>query len=396
MAVDRFVRVIGAGSSRLRSRSKEHLSHPQRRQRPPSNSHSSSTLRAYSTSDVISEDYLKPGVEYISNTVNPSLLPALTSLLTSSPNFRLYSVDMLASCEYLPQELTECVSESCEVYPIDEDEVPHNVIKIDASQWQFDLDGWARWDMPTDDYYDTQDVPEAYTSYDGSVVWNFIHEKIAFKPNTFECGSWRRDFNNAISGLHSSISCHILMSMEEKIEGGEEDVEGLVFKDEFDRRLGTKDHVENLYFTYMLLLGAVREARHRLLEDCESDFDGADELRSVLSMKMWDSDVIDCAAAEMRKHGTKEDDTFWKARMRTRELMRIMNCVQCNKCRLHGKIGVLGLSTALQILLGKSGTGVDSKVINKLHRVELAALLTTTGKCGRAVMYYERKIKEGF
>ena len=41
----------------------QHLSHPQRRQRPPSNSHSSSTLRAYSTSDVISEDYLKPGVE---------------------------------------------------------------------------------------------------------------------------------------------------------------------------------------------------------------------------------------------------------------------------------------------------------------------------------------------
>lgn len=81
--------------------------------------------------------------------------------------------------------------------------------------------------------------------------------------------------------------------------------------------------------------------------------------------------------------------------MRTRELMRIMNCVQCNKCRLHGKIGVLGLSTALQILLGKSGTGVDRQVISKLHRVELAALLTTTGKLGRAVMFYEDRIKRG-
>ncbi|GMH75843.1 hypothetical protein TL16_g06889, partial [Triparma laevis f. inornata] len=319
----------------------------------------------------------------------------LNSLLSSSPNFRLYSIDMLASCEYLPQELTECVSESCEVYPIDEDSVPPEVIKVDSRQYEFDLDGWARWDMPTEDYYDTQDVPESFTGYDGSVVWKFIHEKIAFKPSTFVCGSWRRDFNNAISGLHSSISCHILMSIEEKLEDGEGDVDGLVFREEFDRRLGTKEHVENLYFTYLLLLGAVREARHRLLEDCDSNFDGAEDLKHLLSQPIWDESVIDCAAEQMRKHGTKEDDTFWKARMRTRELMRIMNCVQCNKCRLHGKIGVLGLSTALQILLGKSGTGVDRQVISKLHRVELAALLTTTGKLGRAVMFYEDRIKGG-
>ena len=89
----------------------------------------------------------------------------------------------------------------------------------------------------------------------------------------------------------------------------------------------------------------------------------------------------------MRSHGTGEDDTFWKARNRTRDLMRIMNCVQCNVCKLHGKIAVLGMSTALQILLGKEGDGVNQERIEKLKRVELAALLTTTGKVARAVEF---------
>ena len=41
--------------------------------------------------------------------------------------------------------------------------------------------------------------------------------------------------------------------------------------------------------------------------------------------------------------------------------MRIINCVQCSKCRLHGKVAVLGLSTALQVLLGEDGEGASER-----------------------------------
>lgn len=57
--------------------------------------------------------------------------------------------------------------------------------------------------------------------------------------------------------------------------------------------------------------------------------------------------------------------------------MRIMNCVQCNKCRFHGKISTMGLSTALQLAVGARGMGGD---VEKVHRVELAALITSLGK----------------
>jgi len=125
--------------------------------------------------------------------------------------FRLYSADMLGSCEYLPQELKECYSETCEIYPVDEDKVPANIKEVDNEEHDFEIDGWGRWDMPTDDYYDTKDFPEEYTGYDGGEVWTFIHDRTIAtcrecnQPMTCEaCECWftdascteMRDFDN--------------------------------------------------------------------------------------------------------------------------------------------------------------------------------------------------------
>lgn len=77
--------------------------------------------------------------------------------------------------------------------------------------------------------------------------------------------------------------------------------------------------------------------------------------------------------------------------MRTRELFRIMNCVQCNKCRLHGKVSVLGLSTAFQILVGGGVVGIDDTtnepITTRIHRVELAALMTTLSKFSTSIQF---------
>lgn len=64
---------------------------------------------------------LAPGIEAI-NSMNEGL-EELLGTLRDKPYFRLYSVDMLGSCEYMPQELFECYSETCEIYPVDQDEV---------------------------------------------------------------------------------------------------------------------------------------------------------------------------------------------------------------------------------------------------------------------------------
>ena len=338
------------------------------------------------------DESLAPGIDAI-DTALPSIAP-LFSELRSLPFFRLYSCDMLASCEYLPQELFECYTESCEIYPVDDDEVPTDIKSSDFDEHEFELDGWARWDMPSDDYYDTLQFPEDYTGYDGSEVWRFIHNRIGFHEgdlatDEYDADSWKADFNKAVSGLHAMVSAQVVRGMIEKLqdEGGL-DPESYPWTDpseEFDRRLGangeTPEAVENMYFTMMLLLSGVRAARERLLKDCDSgaigDAEAVETLRSILTHPLMDDPNIDAASRRLKDHALQDTNNLWEARMRTRDLMRIMNCVQCNKCRFHGKISTLGLSTALQLALGHRGTGGD---IAKIHRVELAALVTTMGK----------------
>jgi len=344
---------------------------------------------------------LSPGIVAIDK-LNPELEPLLDQL-RDEKFFRLYSVDMLGSCEYLPQELFECYSESCEIYPIDEDEVPDKIKSTDASEHEFELDGWARWDMPSEDYYDIKQFPEEYTAYDGSDVWRFIHGRICFNGDKMkDTDSWQEDFNKAVSGLHSMISAQIIKGIDDILANGEQPAEPWTKPDvEFKRRLSpsgeTPAALENLYFAYMLLLSAVSAARGRLLEDCKANkFEGpsVDKLQKVLSSPLFDDPNIGIASQKLHDHAVKDQDSrvaLWEARMRMREMFRIMNCVQCNKCRLHGKISSMGISTAFQILLGRSGDGGDPK---RIHRVELAALMTTLSKFSTAISFATKMAKE--
>lgn len=364
----------------------------------------SATALHSSTSSSFTAD-LKPGADAI-DSGNPELYPLLNTI-RSKPFFRLYSVDILASCEYMPQELFECYSESCEIYPVDDEEVPEQMKNADAEEHDFELDGWARWDMPTEDYYDTTQFPEEFTGYDGAEVWNFIHNRIAFQETAYSDDNWKADFNRAVSGLHSMVSAQICRGIADRIESGEgfDDEPWTDPRVEFDRRLGPDGEnpkaIENLYFTYMLMLSAVAGARERLGQDCASgkiDEDTAADLTPILDHPLLDDPGIGAASTKFHNHAMKSVDTvgnndnaLWEARMRARELMRIMNCVQCNKCRLHGKIATLGLSTALQILLGSRGEGGD---VSRIHRVELAALMTSLGKMSSAVHYCQSMMEE--
>lgn len=235
------------------------------------------------------------------------------------------------------------------------------------------------------------------------MVWQFIHSRICFADVREEAEEWKADFNKAVSGLHSMISAQITRGIEEKLNNGE-DLSEETWTDpvvEFKRRLspdGENPHaLQNLYFTYMLILSAVRQARERILRDCDSgkiDADTATQLKNILSYPIFDDPSIDIASRKLHDHAVKDADSInalWEARMRARELMRIMNCVQCNKCKLHAKVAVLGISTALQVLLGRTGEGGDP---TRVHRVELASLMNVMYKFSTAINYCTKMMDE--
>uniref|UniRef100_A0A7R9WLB7 Endoplasmic reticulum oxidoreductin 1 n=1 Tax=Craspedostauros australis TaxID=1486917 RepID=A0A7R9WLB7_9STRA len=249
--------------------------------------------------------------------------------------------------------------------------------------------------MPSNDYYDTEEFPEDYTGYDGAEVWKFIHNRLCFSEYGYDDDHWKADFNKAVSGLHSVISAQVVRGIRDKADRGEAFDADEVWTDaelEYQRRLSpsgeTPKASENLFFAYMLALTAATKAKDRLLEDCDNariDAEVVGDIQLLLSHPIFSDASIGVAAEKLHADAMKDlesDNALWEARMRTRELLRIMNCVQCNKCRLHGKISMMGLSTVFQILMGRSGEGGDP---NRVHRVELATLISTLYKFSRAV-----------
>lgn len=79
----------------------------------------SSSSSSSSASAISSNEDLLPGIAAIDK-MNADLLAKLGPL-RELPYFRLYSVDMLGSCEYMPQDLFECYSQTCEVYPVEDE-----------------------------------------------------------------------------------------------------------------------------------------------------------------------------------------------------------------------------------------------------------------------------------
>merc|ERR1711924_296341 len=79
-----------------------------------------------------------------------------------------------------------------------------------------------------------------------------------------------------------------------------------------------------------------------------------------------------------KDHVTQQAKTsIWKARLRSRDILSIMSCVQCNRCQIHGKVASLGLATALKIIIGEEGEGIDPFT---LKRHEVGALVATASK----------------
>ena len=182
---------------------------------------------------------------------SPSLhpfTPLLPPLLTL-PFYRLFPLDLLASCRYYPQSLHDCGSgdsSACEIYPVDVPLDPaiiggrkgptvtfEQIHRADVGDTPFGLDDWVRVDAPSElDYYDVMGgggegggegeeglYTGLYTGYDGRDVWNFIHGSISFNLDPSELGPgelWKADFDRLIRGFHAAVSASVVRGIGEE------------------------------------------------------------------------------------------------------------------------------------------------------------------------------------
>lgn len=156
-----------------------------------------------------------------------------------------------------------------------------------------------------------------------------------------------------IAGLHTSISMHICDEYLDPSTG--QWVPNLQC---YLNRIGLHpERLENLYFAYTLMLRALSRSASYLssprVELCTGDphADGLtrkslDRLIAIAHSYPVTFDETSMFQSDSQGQNTLKDEF----KEHFRNVSRIMDCVGCDKCRLWGKLQIMGLATGLKLL----------------------------------------------
>jgi ERO1-like protein alpha len=282
-------------------------------------------------------------------------------------------------------------------------------------------------------YVNLEKNPEAFTGYQGQHIWNAIYFENCFKEsinNNFSVEQLCKEektFYKIISGLHSNINIHLSKNYVDL----QKNVTYFNTSMMNDRLLKYPDRVNNLLFLHSLLLKSFYKAEPIIknfnfftgndIEDKKTK-NLIDEIYNNSGNFSEGREICDeCLNNELTASENSYSSGFDKflnfnpykldeLKMRFRNISQIVDCVSCQKCKLHGKLQIYGLATMMKILFAKEGTSYNNghtslTITNnrngelknlKLKRNEIISFVNLVGKVSKSVKYFhegEEKVK---
>lgn len=335
--------------------------------------------------------------------------------LRAEAYFAIFKVNLYSECKFW-QDDGQCANRACSVCgPCPDDEVPAALREegegsrsdsdsgegepspVDRTLWrgfqgwqETDEDIWIEQDSSPDmSYIDLRLNPEGYTGYGppaSTIIWKAIFDENCFQHgNIKEMCYEERVFYRLLSGVQSNIAAHVAGNYPVDDDPHAENPVTKPNLEVYDRMLGRfPERVNNLYFTFVFLLRALNKAspllsqREYSIGDPEVDTRVKQQMQQLLDSRI----VRECSPSksfdESIMFATPDTAPIKKQfKAHFRNISRIMDCVTCEKCRLHGKIQMLGVGTALKILL-------DDKPLD-LSRNEILALINMLGKLSNSI-----------
>ena len=157
--------------------------------------------------------------------------------------------------------------------------------------------------------------------------------------------------------------------------------------------------VENLYFAFLFVLRAATKAAP-LLERASFDTGNAiDDTRTTELVRALVRSPELAAACPL----PFDEATLWRddaggalreqLRARFANISAVMDCVGCEKCKVWGKLQVLGLGTALKILFANDDLGASELT---LQRNEVIALFNTLERFSKSIMTLQHFLVERY
>jgi len=250
--------------------------------------------------------------------------------------------------------------------------------------------------------------PERNTYYNGTLIWNAIYDENCI--TTDESCLEERVLYRLLSGMHTSTTLSIAKNYyppSKRNNRTDWEANPQYFMSRFHEH---PDHIRNLHFSYVVLLRALKKASDYLYNyNIASGNVLEDEASSILLKRLLDTTILrscsdvfsafdESVMFQVGDNGDGDDD---ESNMVLREnfkfvfhnISSILDCVQCQQCKLHGKLTMLGYGTALKILFVKS---LDNLI---LEPNEVVALINSAARLSEnlvevrelTTMYWEKE-----
>ena len=258
--------------------------------------------------------------------------------------------------------------------------------------------------------------PERNTGYNGTHIWKAIYEENCFAiDGGGDQGSMcyeERFLYRLLSGMHTSTTLSIAKTYYPPSKRkGRVDYEPN--PGYFMEKIGNNpEYVRNLHFSFVVLLRALRKATPYLRTYEVKNGDIVDEeTANILLQRLLESAILQSChgvftafdESLMFREGVSAEGTELVSLKKNfkgvfHNVSSILDCVQCQQCKLHGKMTMLGYGTALKILFMSQGDIIASG----LTRNEIVAFINTIAGMSEAIkevreltaLYWEAQVPE--
>ncbi len=317
-------------------------------------------------------------------------------------------MDLESECPFWAMQAMCGAAGGCSVCKCDEDEIPipWKVTKNNPVNTFLGMDKPKKWvDDSSDVWFPKQDEsrmtyvnleynPESNTGYSGKEanrVWQAIYTENCFKSGVLEnmCLE-ERVFFRLLSGLHSSITMHVAAYFYKK-DPANKHIKHLTYEmfapnyNMFENGIARfPDRLKNLYFLYTFTLRAIQKLTPVLKKyefvtgNAKEDEETKELIQRLLSIEnpeQIENEKQCCLPSFDESNLFKSAELYsLKEQMKNhfRNISMIMDCVACEKCKMWAKLEMLGMATALKIVLSDS-----KEELTHIQRNELIALVNS-------------------
>jgi len=273
--------------------------------------------------------------------------------------------------------------------------------------------------------------PERNTGYNGTHIWRAIYEEnCIMDDDAHHMCLEERVLYRLLSGLHTQTTVSIAKNYyppSKRKNRTHWEPNPTYFMEKFR---DNPDHIRNLSFSYVVLLRALRKATKFIYRDCSKFIDTGnpeeDETTVKLVKRLLDSSILKSCSGVFSAFDEslmfQEDMTAAAAAIPNNEtaldadsnnpnkvnvtalkhnfkgvfhnVSAILDCVQCQQCKLHGKLAMTGYGAALKVLFMSREPALEPN--------EIVALLNTVVKMSESLkdvrelteLYWEQQQQE--